>query len=152
MLAGHRCQRIYTYFKNDFILTASIDDNIKSMLEFKQRLLTLNHHYVTQYRNTEDLQWQFSRQLEMLYGGDEASFDIGENTPQGKIDEVALVLGYRQLHAGSALKEADVGATAFSHPAGGQSGAQRHIQSGLRGAAAEIGYGQTPDGTYDSGV
>lgn len=108
MLAGHRCQRIYTYFKNDFILTASIDDNIRSMLEFKQRLLTLNHHYVTQYRNTEDLQWQFSRQLEMLYGGDEASFDIGENTPQGKIDEVALVLGYRQLHAGSALKEADV--------------------------------------------
>lgn len=87
---------IYTYFKNDFILTGDIGEGIKSLLDFKARLRELQH-YVTQYRNTEDLQWQFSRQLEMLYGDVAGSFEITEATPQAKIDENALVLGYRQL-------------------------------------------------------
>jgi hypothetical protein len=90
--------RIYTYFRNDFILTGDIDDSIKSLLEFKAKLRALNH-YVTQYRNTEDLQWQFSRQLEMLYGSDgTASLEITDSTPQTRIDEAALVLSYRQLY------------------------------------------------------
>ncbi|MCB1880082.1 MAG: hypothetical protein KDI54_08515 [Gammaproteobacteria bacterium] len=110
MTAGRRCQRVYTYFRNDFILTGDIDDSIISLLEFKAKLSEMLGHYVTLYRNTEDLQWQFSRQLEMLYGSDSAaSFEITDNTPQAKIDEAALVLGYRQLHGASALNQAEAG-------------------------------------------
>ena len=100
--------RIYTYFKNDFILTGDIDDSIKSLLEFKAKLRALNH-YVTEYRNTEDLQWQFSRQLEMLYGSDgTSSLDITDNTPTAKIGEAALVLCYRQLFGSNEQSQVDV--------------------------------------------
>jgi hypothetical protein len=100
---------IYTYFRNDFVLTGDIDDGIKSLLEFKAKLRALNH-YVTHYRNTEDLQWQFSRQLEMLYGGDGTSSpEITDNTPRARIEEAALVLGYRQLYGSDGLNQVDVG-------------------------------------------
>jgi len=89
--------KIYTYFKNDSILTGDLDDGVKSLLEFKTRLQVLKH-YPTLYRNTEDLLFQFSQQLELLYGGDgTASLDITDTTPQAKIGEIALVLGHRQL-------------------------------------------------------
>src|SRR5262245_31893659 len=38
--------RIYTYFRNDHILTARIDEGIKSLLDFKT-LLKQRKHYVT---------------------------------------------------------------------------------------------------------
>jgi hypothetical protein len=89
--------RVYTYFRNDFILTGDVGENVRSLLDFKARLHTLKH-YPTYYRNTEDLQWQFSRQLEMLYGGDgTASSDVTDATSQSKVGEIALVLGHRQL-------------------------------------------------------
>lgn len=100
--------RIYTYFRNDFILTGEVDEGIKSLLDFKARLRALNH-YVTPYRNTEDLQYQFSRQLEKLYGDESGQArEIDDRTPQVKVGEVALLLSYRQLYGGSALDPADV--------------------------------------------
>ncbi|MFN0299647.1 MAG: hypothetical protein ACKVQU_04745 [Burkholderiales bacterium] len=100
--------RIYTYFRNDFILTGDIDDGIRSLLEFKAKLKALKH-YITQYRNTEDLQWQFSRQLEMLYGNDSgSSLEVTDSTPQAKVDEAALLLGYRQLYGSSSPAPIDI--------------------------------------------
>jgi len=97
--------KIYTYFRNDFILTGDLGENVRSLLDFKARLKELKH-YPTYYRNTEDLQWQFSRQLELLYGGDiSSSLEVTAATPQSKIGEVALVLAHRQLfgEAGAAV-------------------------------------------------
>lgn len=89
--------RIYTYFRNDAILTSDIDEGIQSMLAFKARMRELGH-YVTHYRNTEDLQYQFSRQLDLLYGDEgEAATDLDEHTPPVKVGEIALLLTYRHL-------------------------------------------------------
>jgi hypothetical protein len=89
--------KVYTYFRNDFILTGDVGEEVKSLLDFKARLQKLKH-YPTYYRNTEDLQWQFSRQLEMLYGGDgTTATTVTDTTPQSRIDEMALVLCHRQL-------------------------------------------------------
>ena len=97
---GQGGPRIFTYFRNDSILTGSIDDSIKSLLDFKARLKSLNH-YVTTYRNTEDLQFQFSRQLEKLYGDAGAErMEITDRTPVARVEELALQLTYRQLFAG----------------------------------------------------
>ena len=46
--------RIYTYFRNDHILTGRIDETIKSLLDFKA-LLRRRKHYVTMYSNSDDL-------------------------------------------------------------------------------------------------
>ena len=106
-LADGSGPRVYTYFRNDFILTGDIDDSIKSLLDFKARLRELNH-YLTAYRNTEDLQWQFSRQLEMLYGNDSPSaLEVTDDTPKPRIGEAALVLCYRQLLGAERLDAAD---------------------------------------------
>jgi hypothetical protein len=59
--------RIYTYFKEAYIYTGQIDDEIITMLEFKKKLGELNH-YPTVYTSIEDLKWKFCRQLEKLYG------------------------------------------------------------------------------------
>lgn len=89
--------KVYTYFRNDLVLTGDLDDHVKSLLDFKAKLRSLKH-YPTNYRNAEDLQWQFSRQLELLYGGDGvSSAEITDSTPQSKIGEAALVLCHRQL-------------------------------------------------------
>jgi hypothetical protein len=95
-LATGQGPKIYTYFRNDYVLTGDIDEKVQSLLEFKARLKSLKH-YPTYYRNTEDLQWQFSRQLEMLYGDERAAEEITNATPQAKIGETALVLTHRQL-------------------------------------------------------
>lgn len=98
MKAGGR-PRVFTYFRNDFMLTGDIDEGITSLLAFKARLKEL-HHYVTVYRNTQDLQYQFSQQLEKLYG--EAGADaqeIDDNTPPVKAGEIALLLTYRYLYS-----------------------------------------------------
>ena len=99
---------LYTYFRNDFVLTGDLDDHVKSLLDFKARLRELKH-YPTYYRNTEDLQWQFSRQLELLYGGDgSSSAEITDSTPQSKIGETALLLCHRQLFGDSGADNVDV--------------------------------------------
>lgn len=96
-LGSSKGPRVYTYFRNDFILTGDVGENVRSLLDFKSRLQALKH-YPTYYRNTEDLQWQFSRQLEMLYGGDgTTSSEVTDATPQSKVGEIALVLSHRQL-------------------------------------------------------
>ena len=106
-LAAGTGPKIYTYFKNDSILTGELDDGVKSLLEFKTRLQTLKH-YPTYYRNIDDLLFQFSRQLEFLYGGDgTTSSEITDATPQAKIGEIALVVGYRQLFSDAAGDPAD---------------------------------------------
>ena len=45
------------------------------------------NHYVTTYRNTEDLQFQFSRQLEKLYGDGGAEMEITDRTPVAFVPE-----------------------------------------------------------------
>jgi hypothetical protein len=95
--------RIYTYFRNDFILTGDIDENIKSLLDFKAKLKELKHYFTT-YRNTEDLQYQFSMQLEKLYGEEGlAAQEIADNTSPTKVGEIALLLAYRQLYGTGAV-------------------------------------------------
>ncbi len=56
---------IYTYFKDADISTGSINRNILTMLNFKEKLKELGH-FVTGYKNIEDLQLQFSDQLTKL--------------------------------------------------------------------------------------
>jgi len=107
-LKGGTGPHLYTYFRNDFILTGDLDDHVKSLLDFKARLRELKH-YPTYYRNAEDLQWQFSRQLELLYGGDgSSSAEITDSTPQSKIGETALLLGHRQLFGDNGAGNVDV--------------------------------------------
>lgn len=83
---------IYTYFKDDLILTSEIGESIISLLEFKKKLSSLKHYY-TRYRSVEELNYLFSRQLDKLFGDTQAlSFDITEVTPQSQIDSIALAL------------------------------------------------------------
>jgi hypothetical protein len=106
-LEGGSGPRIYTFFRNDFVLTGDLDDKVKSLLDFKARLRTLKH-YPTYYRNAEDLQWQFSRQLEKLYGSDGgASAQITDSTPQSRISEAALLLCHRQLFGDNGAEPVD---------------------------------------------
>ncbi len=56
---------VYTYFKNVQIDTASITEEINTLLAFKKRLSELGH-YPTQYTSIEDLKLQFQAQLEQL--------------------------------------------------------------------------------------
>ncbi|HUL67748.1 MAG TPA: hypothetical protein VLW55_24355 [Burkholderiaceae bacterium] len=95
--------RIYTYFRNDAILTGDLDESVKSLLDFKARMKELKH-YVTTYRNIEDLQFQFSRQLEKLYGDDQAAaVKIDERMPSFRVGEIALTLAYRHLFGSVAV-------------------------------------------------
>jgi hypothetical protein len=88
---------IYTYFKDDLVLTGDIDDSIVSLLDFKKKLSTLKHYY-TRYRSAEELKWLFSRQLDKLYGDTQGlSLEITPTTPQSQIDTIALALVNRFL-------------------------------------------------------
>jgi tetratricopeptide (TPR) repeat protein len=88
---------IYTYFKDDLVLTGDIDESIVSLLEFKKKLGALNHFY-TRYRSAEELKWLFSRQLDKLYGDTQGlSLEITQATPQSQIDTIALALVNRFL-------------------------------------------------------
>lgn len=88
---------IYTYFKDDLILTGDIDQSIISLLEFKAKLNSLKHYY-TRYRSTEELKWLFSRQLDKLYGQAQGlSLEITDATPQSQIDTIAISLVNRYL-------------------------------------------------------
>jgi hypothetical protein len=98
---------LYTFFRNDIVMTGDLDDKVKTLLEFKARLRELKH-YPTLYRNSEDLQWQFSRQLEKLYAGDGSTAgEITDTTPQWRIGEAALLLANRQLHGDSGAGAVD---------------------------------------------
>lgn len=59
--------RIYTFFKEDYILTGQIGEEIISLINFKKKLSELKH-YTSTYSNMDNLKWLFSRQLEKLYG------------------------------------------------------------------------------------
>jgi hypothetical protein len=88
---------IYTYFKDDLVLTGDIDESIVSLLEFKKKLGALKHYY-TRYRSAEELKWLFSRQLDKLYGDTQGlSMEITQATPQSQIDTIALALVNRFL-------------------------------------------------------
>jgi hypothetical protein len=83
---------IYTYFKDDLVLTGDIDESIVSLLEFKKKLGVLKHYY-TRYRSAEELKWLFRRQLDKLYGDTQGlSLEITAVTPQSQIDTIALAL------------------------------------------------------------
>ena len=56
---------IYTYFKNAEIKTGSINKEIVTLLNFQEKLKELGH-FVTVYKNIEDLKFQFSEQLDKL--------------------------------------------------------------------------------------
>jgi hypothetical protein len=88
---------IYTYFKDDVVLTGDIDEGIVSLLEFKKKLSELKHYY-TRYRSAEELKWLFSRQLDKLYGDTQGlSLEVTDATPQSQIDTIALSLVNRFL-------------------------------------------------------
>lgn len=57
---------IFTYFKQAEVSTAPENrQNLLSLLGFQEKLKSLGH-FQTVYKNTEDLQWQFWRQLDKL--------------------------------------------------------------------------------------
>jgi len=98
---------IYTYFKDDLVLTGDIDESIVSLLEFKKKLSALKHYY-TRYRSAEELKWLFSRQLDKLYGDAQGlSLEITETMPQSQIDTIALTLVNRYLSEVNARTEVD---------------------------------------------
>ena len=53
---------IYTFFRDSYINTGSIDDTILSMLSFKRKLNELGH-FVTVYENIDQLKLKFTEQL-----------------------------------------------------------------------------------------
>ena len=57
---------IFTYFKEAYIYSGQINDEIISMLEFKKKLADLKH-YPSTYTGIEDLKWKFNRQIDKLY-------------------------------------------------------------------------------------
>ncbi len=57
--------KIYTFFKNAEVKTGDIDDEINTLLQFKQKLRELGHYY-TGYDNVEHLKRQFRDQLDRL--------------------------------------------------------------------------------------
>ena len=82
--------RIYTYFKEAYISTGQINQEIISMLEFKEKLVQLNH-YVTVYTNIDYLKWHFSRQLEKIYGNKfSVNYDLNKLTNKAQIDSFAI--------------------------------------------------------------
>lgn len=56
---------IYTYFKNADISTGNINESIKTLLDFQNKLKELGH-FKTNYKNIEDLKLQFKNQLDKL--------------------------------------------------------------------------------------
>ena len=59
--------KIYTYFKNAEIKIGSLSiHDFNSLDSFKNKLKELNH-YITEYKNIEDLKYQFSNQLDKLF-------------------------------------------------------------------------------------
>lgn len=81
---------VYTYFKEDYIFTGQIDEDIISMLEFKKKLKMLNH-YFTGYTSIEDLKWKFSRQLEFIYGNKfSANYDVSRIKDKSQIDAILI--------------------------------------------------------------
>lgn len=96
---------IYTYFKDDLILTGDITESIISLLEFKKRLSELKHYY-TRYRSIEELKWHFSRQLDKLYGDVQGlTLEITPTTSQTQVDAIALALANRFLSDADARSE-----------------------------------------------
>lgn len=92
---------IYTYFKEDLVLTSSINRSIVSLLDFKDELSGLGHYY-TRYKNTEDLKWQFARQLDKLYSENSlSSLEINDNSSQSDIDTIALTMSNKLLTDGN---------------------------------------------------
>ena len=82
--------RIYTYFKEAYISTGQINQEILSMLEFKDKLNQLNH-YFTIYTNIDYLKWHFSRQLEKIYGNKfSGDYDSTILTNKAQIDSFAI--------------------------------------------------------------
>ena len=58
---------IFTYFKNAAILSGNIDEeDTGSLLAFKKKLKALEHFY-SEYKNVDDLKYQFSDQLDKIY-------------------------------------------------------------------------------------
>lgn len=58
--------KIYTYFKDADIRTGNITRDIQTMLDFKDRLIELGHFHST-YSNTDNLLFQFNKQLDKLF-------------------------------------------------------------------------------------
>lgn len=56
---------IFTYFKDALISTGDLNEDVLSLLQFKKKLGALGH-FCTVYKNIEDLQLQFGRQLDKL--------------------------------------------------------------------------------------
>jgi hypothetical protein len=81
---------VYTYFKEDYIFSGQIGDEIISMIGFKKKLQSLNHYFTT-YTSAEDLKWKFSRQLERLFGNKYSSnYDVSRIKDKSQIDSILI--------------------------------------------------------------
>ncbi len=57
--------KVFTYFKNAPVLTGNLNEDIISLLQFKNKLFQLGH-YITTYTSIDDLKFQFDQQLDKL--------------------------------------------------------------------------------------
>ena len=90
--------RIYTFFKDDYVLTSQIGPETISLINFKKKLEDLNH-YTSTYNNIDNLKWLFGKQLEMLYG------DPLKNIIKTDSDVINFVCSYISPNADRAILE-----------------------------------------------
>lgn len=69
---------IFTYFKDATISTGDLNDEVLSLLQFKQKLSNLGHFF-TVYKNIEDLQLKFGQQLDKLADSGFIEFSTGQD-------------------------------------------------------------------------
>jgi len=63
--SGGRQPQIFTFFKNGDIKMGSITNEVKTLLDFKEKLRALEHFY-TSYENLSDLKLRFRDQLDKM--------------------------------------------------------------------------------------
>jgi len=125
---------IFTYFKDAPISTGSInEDDVMSLLAFKKKLKTLGH-FVTVYKNIDELKFHFDQQLDKL-----AATGFIEFKPDQRDTPAADGKTYNATLTGSGAIAQGPGATAVG--AGGvavrgnntgniNTGTQMHINTG----------------------
>lgn len=85
---------IFTYFKEAEISTANLNQDILSLIQFKDKLSKLGHFYAT-YKEVEELKHKFDWQLEKLVEASFIEFDKTLESPPSKSVTI------NQTHTGS---------------------------------------------------
>jgi hypothetical protein len=89
---------IFTYFKDAQVSTGALDDEVLSLLKFKQKLRVLGHFHSV-YKNLEDLQLQFGLQLDKLAAAGVIAF-----TKEQEVSSVSINISHsKNVVAGSTV-------------------------------------------------